>query len=90
MTTAIRPLRLARGQSLRQLAADVGVSYETIRRIEHGRTGVHPSTRVALERTFGLPFEVLTAPINANGAPKDAAAKKPVTTAKSSQVHHEL
>ena len=90
MTTALHRLRLTRGQTLRELAAEVGCSYETIRRIENGRTGVHPGTRYALEQTLGLPFEVLTASMNTNGgAPKDTAVKRPVTTAKLPQVHDE-
>jgi transcriptional regulator with XRE-family HTH domain len=85
MTTALHRLRLARGQSLRQLAADVGCSYETIRRIEHGcSTDARPSTRVALERVLGVPFDVLTAPLNTNGgAPRNAAAS--LTTAEKSE-----
>jgi transcriptional regulator with XRE-family HTH domain len=83
MTTALYRLRLARGQSLRQLGADAGCSYETIRRIEGGQRSVHPSTRKRLEDTLGVPFEVLTAPLNANGdARQDAAAVPAVTTAK--------
>lgn len=76
MTTALYRLRLSRGQSLRQLANDVGVSYETIRRIEHGQGGVSPSTRLALERTFRLPYEVIAAPLNdhSGGAHQDTAA----------------
>ena len=85
MTTALHRLRYARGQSLRELAAEVGCSYETIRRVENGTTtAVFPRTRVALEHALGVPFEVLIAPINANGdAPKDAAVS-PLTTAKKS------
>ena len=89
MATAIYSLRLARGQSLRQLSADVGISYEAIRRIEGGRTNVRPSTRVALERVFGLPFEVLIAPVNTNSAPKDAAAAVTAATARKPRVHDE-
>jgi transcriptional regulator with XRE-family HTH domain len=84
MTTALYRLRLARGQSLRQLAADVGCSYETIRRLERGQASAFPRTRAALERALGVPFHVLTAPLNATGdAPQDAAATT-VTTAKKS------
>lgn len=90
-TTALYRLRLSRGQSLRQLAADVGCSYETIRRIENGRAGVYPSTRAALERTFGLPFEVLTAPLNANGgATKDVAVTTGTTAKKSQEASDEV
>ncbi len=69
MTTALHRLRLARGQSLRQLAGDVGLSYQTLYRIERGEgPRPRPSTRVALERAFGLPFDVLVAPVNTNGS----------------------
>jgi transcriptional regulator with XRE-family HTH domain len=68
MSTALYRLRLARGQSLRQLAADAGVSYETIRRVERGDVDVRPSTRVALERAVGVPFDVLAAPVNTGTA----------------------
>jgi transcriptional regulator with XRE-family HTH domain len=69
MSTALHRLRLARGQSLRQLAADVGLSYQTLARIERGEAVCpHPRTRVVLEQAFELPFDVLTAPVNASGA----------------------
>jgi len=85
LTTALYYLRYARGQSLRELAAEVGCSYETIRRVENGRVAVQPRTRVALERTLGLPFAVLTAPLHENGdARKDAAVTAAVTTAEKS------
>lgn len=84
MTTALNRLRLARGQSLRQLAADVGCSYETIRRLERGHTTeAFPSTRVALERVLGVPYEVLIAPLNDNGDARQNVAVTAVTTAKS-------
>jgi transcriptional regulator with XRE-family HTH domain len=71
-TTALHRLRLRRGQTLRDLAADVGCSYQTIHRLEHGRAATAlPRTRAALERTLGLPFEVLVGPetgLNANEA----------------------
>lgn len=88
MTTALHSLRLARGQSLRQLAADVGCSYETIRRVENGRSiDPRPSTRAALERALGVPFNVLTLPVDASGdAPQDAAAST-VTAAEKSEAH---
>jgi len=72
-TTALYRLRLARGQSLRQLAADVGCSYQTIFRVENGGA-VYPTTRLALVRELDVPWEEIIAPLeNANDAPKDAA-----------------
>lgn len=68
MTTMHR-LRLARGQSLRQLAAAIGsLSYETVRRVELGRTNVGARTRYAIEQHFGLPLETLAAPLTAPGS----------------------
>ena len=86
MTTALHRLRLARGQSLRQLAADVGCSYETIRRVENGRAvDPRPSTRTALERALGVPFDVLNLSVDANGdASQEDAAAVTVTTAEKS------
>jgi transcriptional regulator with XRE-family HTH domain len=82
MTTALHKLRLERGQTLRELALDVGVSRDTLHRIERGqRTHVRPSTRAKLARTFGMSFEELTAPATTNGVPQDAAEFS-VTTAK--------
>jgi transcriptional regulator with XRE-family HTH domain len=82
MTTMHR-LRLARGQSLRQLARAIGgISHETVRRIEQGRTDVAERTRYAVEQHFGLPLETLTAPVNTNAAAhKGDGAGGPTTTA---------
>ena len=85
---ALYRLRLARGQSLRQLAADVGCSYETIRRLERGQASAFPRTRAALERVLGVPFHVLTAPLNTNGDARDAAATTATTAKKSSEAPH--
>lgn len=87
MTTALHRLRMLRGQSLRQLAADVGVSYETVRRLEHGqRVGAHPSTRRKFEVTFGIPFDLLTRPEDDNGAASDEnGAVNTLTTARQSE-----
>lgn len=88
MTTALRSVRLARGQSLRQLAADVGISYETLRRMEDGRTTQpYPSTRVALERALGVPVDVLLTPTNDNAPVReDEGAENGPTTAKQQEV----
>jgi transcriptional regulator with XRE-family HTH domain len=43
MTTMER-LRYARGQSLREMARDLGVSHETVRQVEKGRTRLQPRT----------------------------------------------
>lgn len=65
MPTPLYNLRIARGQSLRQLQPLVGVSYETIRRLESGQqTAAKPSTRLKFERAFGVPFDVLIAPLD--------------------------
>jgi transcriptional regulator with XRE-family HTH domain len=85
MTTALHRLRLARGQSLRALAAEAQVSYETIRRVERGAAAVHPRTRKRLEEALGLPFDVLSAPVNENGGIRQDAAVVPRTTARKSQ-----
>ena len=82
MTTMHR-LRLARGQSLRQLARDIGgISHETVRRVELGRTSVDERTRYAIEQHFGLPLATLTAPLNTNGDARQDAAVTTVTAAK--------
>lgn len=90
MTTALRRLRLqTRCQSLRELAADVGVSYETVRRLERGETvGVHPRTRRKFQDALGLPFDMLMRPEDENGAaPEEDDAVNTGTTAKRSEVH---
>jgi transcriptional regulator with XRE-family HTH domain len=90
MTTALYRLRMSRGLSLRQLAREVGCAHETLRRIEQCRAKEPwPRTRVALERYFGLPFDVLAMPTNANGdAPtRDAAAVTTIATARKPKVH---
>jgi len=90
MTTALARLRDGRNQSLREMAAEVGVSYETIRRVENGRTSVRPSVRRKLERALGLPFDVLTASVNENGdASLGDAAMAAMTTAKRSGAYNE-
>ena len=89
MATALARLRDGRNQSLREMAADVGVSHETIRRVENGRTSVRPSVRRKLEGALGLPFDVLTASLHENGdARKDAAVRATMTTAERSGGYH--
>ena len=63
--TMMHRLRLARGQTLRALAADVGCSYETIRLLESGaHTRTTPRVREGLERALGLPLEALLVPVD--------------------------
>jgi transcriptional regulator with XRE-family HTH domain len=91
MTTALHRLRMLRGHSLRQLAADVGCSHETVRRLERGQAvDTHPSTRRKFETTFGIPFDLLTRPENDNGAAshEDDAANTLTTAEQSEEVRH--
>lgn len=78
MPTVLRRLRLQRGYSLRELAAEVGVSHVTIHNVEQG-CGCRPRTRVALERVMGVPYDVLT--LNDDDRPK-AVASSPADPAK--------
>lgn len=88
MTTALHRLRMLRGQSLRQLAADVGCSYETVRRLENGGDA-HPSTRRQFEIAFGVPFDLLTRPEDENGAASNEnGAADTLTTAEQSEVRN--
>jgi len=63
MTTLLRRMRLARGQSCRQLGEEAGVSHATIHRLETGFTKAgRPSTRARLAAVLGVPIEVLLMP----------------------------
>ena len=46
----LQRLRLTRGQTLRELGAYLGISHETVRRVENGQTAVYPRIRAAFER----------------------------------------
>ena len=84
MTTLLRRLRLERGHSARELAAEVGCTHPVILRIEHGGASPRPRTRAALERALGVPFDVLLlddtkgAPAPSTAAPTGSVA--PTTT----------
>lgn len=68
MTTVLKRMRLARGQSCRQLGEEVGVSHATIHRLETGFTrGGRPETRARLAAVLGVPIEVLLMPEPGHG-----------------------
>ena len=59
--------REAAGISQAELAAYVGVSPTTIRRVEHGERGLTPAERVSTARALGCSIATLTASSNGNG-----------------------
>jgi DNA-binding XRE family transcriptional regulator len=50
----LRTARLNRGHTKRSLALELGVSRETIRRLELGQGGVHPQTALRIANYFGV------------------------------------
>lgn len=50
----LRAARLNAGLSQRQLAEELDVSREAIRRLEDGEGGAHPSTLAKIARRFGV------------------------------------
>lgn len=50
----LREARVNAGLSQRQLADELGISREAIRRIEDGEGSAHPSTLLKIARRFGV------------------------------------
>ena len=68
-TTVLRRVRISRGMSTVALASTAGISRMTLWRLETGRQSTcQPRTRVGIERTLGLPFDVLVMPDTMNAA----------------------
>ena len=83
MHTRLRRERLARGMTLRELAAEIGgVTHANLAFLERGKTrSPRPGLRLRMERYFRLPIEVLLMPDpgHANGSP-EAAVQEFATT----------
>ena len=72
----VRQLREARGLTLRDVAALLGVSPATVSAIENGRTGISSQRIARLADGFGVPVQRLFLPAvhpTGNGRPVDAA-----------------
>lgn len=55
----LRSLREGRVFTLHELSGESGVSYNTIYRLEHGKTGAHPRTIRKLAGALGVEAEYL-------------------------------
>jgi len=63
MTTTLKVLRVAKGVSQKQLAAECGCSTTTINRIENNRSDAGRHIRIQLELVFQRGFSELMTPI---------------------------
>lgn len=58
----IRDLRAASGKTIEQVAADLGVGYSTVYRLETGKTPLRQMTTRAFADYYGVPVEHITQP----------------------------
>jgi len=64
--TNLHAVRLERGQTLRELANELGVQFQALNRWERGISHPHPGNGKKLREGLGLPLSVLLAPENEN------------------------